>query len=406
MTDVEQFGLILLAVAGAFLLAIGSSRLSAWIRVPAPALFLIGAAIASDLVPRINHIPTQTVERLVTTALVVILFDGGMHIGWRRFRSQAGAVVWLGVAGTVATAGGIAVLAHLIFDLSWTESLLLGTALAPTDPAVVFSVLGGQEISGRTGTLLEGESGANDPVGIAMMVALLGVHSGGGGAAIVHGLVEFAVQMAVGAAVGIGGGLALRIFMGRIRLPSEGLYALRAIASAFAVYGLATVAHGSGFLAVLVAGIVVGDAEVPHRKEIRRFSGSLASIAEIVAFVVLGLTIDIRSLGRDDAWIIGLVLAVLLAFVVRPLLGGLVLAPITLTRGERIFVLWSGLKGAVPILLGVFIVSAGALHKDQMYAIIFVVVLFSVIVQGGMVPWVAGRCGVLVRDVTEETDEL
>ena len=335
---------------------------------------------------------------------MVILFDGGMHIGWERFRSQARAVVWLGVAGTVATAGGIAVLAHLIFDLSWTESLLLGTALAPTDPAVVFSVLGGQEISGRTGTLLEGESGANDPVGIAMMVALLGVHDAGGGVAILHGLAEFGVQMVVGAAVGIGGGLAMRVFMGRIRLPSEGLYALRALASAFAVYGLATVAHGSGFLAVLIAGIVVGDLEMPHRKEIRRFSGSLASIAEIIAFVVLGLTIDIGSLFRANAWLIGLVLAMLLAFVVRPVLGGLVLMPIRLSRGERIFVLWSGLKGAVPILLGVFIVSAGALHRDQIYAIIFVVVLFSVIVQGGMVPWVARRCGVLVRDVREETD--
>jgi potassium/hydrogen antiporter len=404
MNDTYEFGLILLAVAGAFLLAIGSSRLSAWIRVPAPAIFLIGAAIASDLVPRINHIPTQTVERLVTTALVVILFDGGMHIGWRRFRAQAGAIVWLGVAGTVATAGGIAVLAHVLFDLGWTESLLIGTAIAPTDPAVVFSVLGGQEISGRTGTLLEGESGANDPVGIAMMVALLGAGSSSGGAALVHGLGVFALQMVVGAAVGIGGGLGLRMFMSRVRLPSEGLYALRAIASAFAIYGLAAVAHGSGFLAVLVAGIVVGDAEVPYKREIRRFSASLSSIAEIVAFVVLGLTIELRSLFREDAWLIGLVLAVLLAFVVRPLLGGLVLLPISLRRGERIFVLCAGLKGAVPILLGVFIVSAGVLHQAQMYAIIFVVVLFSVIVQGGLVPWVADRCGVLVRDVAEETD--
>jgi cell volume regulation protein A len=396
MTDVTTFGLVLLAIAGAFLIAIMSSRMSALIRVPAPALFLVGAAVASDLAPSIGHIPTHTVERLVTAALIAILFDGGMHIGWRRFRSQAGAVVWLGVAGTVVTAGGVAVLARMIFGLSWTESLLIGTALAPTDPAVVFSVLGGQEIEGRTGTLLEGESGANDPVGIAMMVALLGAHASGGTAALWHGLVEFTVQMAVGAAVGIGGGIGLRYFMDRVRLPSEGLYALRALAGAYAIYGIATVAHGSGFLAVLIAGIVVGDAEAPFKREIRTFHASLASIAEIVAFVVLGLTIDLRSLLRDDAWLIGLVLAVLLAFVVRPLLGGLVLLPIALTRGERVFVLWSGLKGAVPILLGVFIVAAGAAHQRQMYAIIFVVVLFSVVVQGGLVPWVARRCGVLL----------
>ncbi|HEY1488861.1 MAG TPA: cation:proton antiporter [Micromonosporaceae bacterium] len=405
MSDTSEFGLILLAIAGAFLLAIGSSRLSAVLRVPAPALFLIGAAIAASLVPSIGNISNSAVERLVTTALIVILFDGGMHIGWRRFRSQAGAVVWLGVAGTVLTAGGMAILAREIFDLSWTESLLLGTALAPTDPAVVFSVLGGQEIVGRTGTLLEGESGANDPVGIAMMVALLGVHASGGGAAVWHGLLEFGVQMVVGVAIGIAGGLGLRVFMARVRLPSEGLYALRALAGAYAIYGLATVAHGSGFLAVLIAGIIVGDADVPFRREIRRFHASLASIAEIVAFVVLGLTVELRSLLREDAWWIGLVLAVLLAFVVRPLLGGVVLWPIALTRGERVFVLWSGLKGAVPILLGVFIVAAGTAHERQIYAIIFVVVLFSVIVQGGLVPWVARRCGVLVTPPGEDDDD-
>ncbi|HEY2793866.1 MAG TPA: cation:proton antiporter [Micromonosporaceae bacterium] len=404
MSDVNDFGLILLAVAAAFLLALVSSRFSALIRVPAPAVFLIGAAIASDLVPSIGHISTRTVERLVTTALIAILFDGGMHIGWRRFRAQAKAVVWLGVAGTVVTAGGLAVLAHLIFDLSWTESLLIGTALAPTDPAVVFSVLGGHEIEGRTGTLLEGESGANDPVGIALMVALLGAHSAGHAAAIWHGLATFVLQMVVGIVVGVGGGLALREFMARVRLPSEGLYALRALAGAYAIYGLATVAHGSGFLAVLIAGVAVGDAGVPYRSEIRRFHASLASIAEIVAFVVLGLTVDLRSLLREDAWLIGLVLAVLLALVVRPILGGLVLWPISLTPGERIFVLWSGLKGAVPILLGVFVITAGAAHERQIYAIIFVVVLFSVIVQGGLVPWVARRCGVLVTPPDDDDD--
>ena len=187
--------------------------------------------------------------------------------------------------------------------------------------------------------------------------------------------------------------------MARVRLPSEGLYALRALAGAFAIYGLATVAHGSGFLAVLIAGIIVGDAEVPYRREIRRFHASLASIAEIVAFVVLGLTVESGRCcartpgGSVSCW----------PYCSRSWSGRcsavLVLWPIALTRGERVFVLWSGLKGAVPILFGVFIVAAGAAHERQIYAIIFVVVLFSVIVQGGLVPWVARRCGVLVRDV-------
>jgi cell volume regulation protein A len=113
-------------------------------------------------------VSVTTVQRVVTVALAVILFDGGMHIGWRRFRQVAGPVVWVGVAGTFVTAAALAALAHALFGLDWWAALLLGTALAPTDPAVVFSVLGRREVAGRSGTILEGESGANDPVGIAL----------------------------------------------------------------------------------------------------------------------------------------------------------------------------------------------------------------------------------------------
>ena len=131
-----------------------------------------------------------------------IPFDGGLHIGWRRFRTAAGAVVWMGVAGTVVTAVALAGAAHVMFGFGWSSALLIGTALAPTDPAVVFSVLGEREISGRSGTILEGESGANDPVGIALMVSLLTVSAAGvsGGSAVVGGVGSFLVQMMVGAA--------------------------------------------------------------------------------------------------------------------------------------------------------------------------------------------------------------
>src|SRR5215475_5037084 len=377
MGEVTHYGWLVLITSLGFLVAVMSSRVSARLRIPAPAIFLIGAAVASNLVPSLGDIPRRTVERIVTIALVVILFDGGMRIGWRRFRAAAGAVVWLGVAGTVVTAGGLALAAHGIFRLGWHESLLLGTALAPTDPAVVFSVLGGREVGGRAGVLLQGESGANDPVGIALMVALLGAGSTGGADAFADGLVTFVLQMVVGAAVGVVAGYLLRYFL-RIRLPNEGLYALRALLSALVVYGLATVAHGSGFLAVLVAGILVGDEALPYRGEVRGFSGSLASLAEIVAFVVLGLTIDVTLVGRDFAWAISLTMALRLAFVLRPALCGLVLWPVRLDRGERLFVLWSGLKGAVPILLGLLVVTAGVDRASQIYAVVFVVVTFSV----------------------------
>jgi hypothetical protein len=173
MSDVEHFALLVLVVGAAIIAAVLLNRVSERIRIPAPAIFLVAAALASDVMPALGELSVTTVQRVVSVALAVILFDGGMHMGWQRFRSAAGPVVWVGVAGTFVTAAALAILAHGMFGLDWRSALLVGTALAPTDPAVVFSVLGRREIAGRSGTILEGEAGANDPVGIALLASLL-----------------------------------------------------------------------------------------------------------------------------------------------------------------------------------------------------------------------------------------
>jgi potassium/hydrogen antiporter len=401
VADIEGFGLAILLTALIGTIAVLSNRFSERTRIPAPAIFLICAAIASDLWPRLGAVSPPTVEKIVTVALAVILFDGGMNIGRRRFRSAAAATIWIGVAGTLVTGAAIALLAHYAFGIDWRLAMLLGTALAPTDPAVVFSVLGRREIAGRTGTLLEGESGANDPVGIALLVAVLGA-TGGGMSAVGQVTAGFLQQMVIGAAVGIAGGMLLLSFMRRVPLPSESLYALRVLFGALAIYGLATIAHGSGFLAVFAAGIVLGDERAPYKREIERFHSSLASLAEIVAFTMLGLTIHLAELDDGGAWWIGLILAVALAFVIRPVLVGLLLWPVRLRRAERIFVLWTGLKGAVPILLGLLILQAGLPGVRRVYEIVFVVVAFSVIVQGGLVPALAHRLRIPLRVVEPE----
>lgn len=400
MEDIESFGLVLLLASAVLSLALLSNRIRSRLRIPAPALFLLAAAAASDLVPALQQVPLGVVEDVVTVALIFILFDGGMHIGVRRLRAAFGTVLSIGVIGTFLTAVALAALAHLLFGMPWLVALLLGTALAPTDPAVVFSVLGNREITGRAGTIVEGESGANDPVGIALLLSLLAVVPGSGfGAALGAVLGGFALQLVVGTAVGLGGGWLLLQAMRRLPLPSEGLYPLRTLAISVGLYGAATAAHGSGFLAVFVAGILVGDAGAPFKAEIERFHSSLASLAEIIAFVVLGLTVSLSTLVTTDAWWIGLALAGLLTLVVRPALVGLLLLVAKLPRGERVFVAWSGLKGAVPILLGTYILAAGSGRDLLVYEIIFVVVLFSVVVQGGLVPAVAARCGVRMRQI-------
>jgi cell volume regulation protein A len=208
--------------------------------------------------------------------------------------------------------------------------------------------------------------------------------------------------MAVGTAVGVAGGLALLMFMRRVPLPSEGLYSPRVLAGVLVIFGLAVVARGSGFLAVFVAGILIGDEPAPYKREIQRFHSSLASLAEIVAFVLLGLTMRLSALGSAGAWSAGLAIAALLAFVIRPVLVGLVSLPVRLTLRERVFFLWTGLKGAVPILLGMTIVASGTPGAARAYQIIFVIVGFSVTVQGGLVPTLAHRLGIPLRTVEPE----
>ncbi len=401
MTDIEPFGLVILVIGLVGTAAVLSNRLSERLRVPAPAFFLVFAAAASDLFPKLARVSGTTVQHVVTIALAFILFDGGMHIGWRRFRGAALAIGWLGIAGTLVTAGITATAAHFLFGFGWRLALLLGTALAPTDPAVVFSVLGRREVGGRTGVMLEGESGANDPVGIALLVALLGA-TGSPAAAAGHIALTFVLQMTIGAGIGIAGGRLLLEFMRRVPLPNEGLYSLRVLAAVLAIFGLATVARGSGFLAVFAAGILIGDERAPYKREIERFHSSLASLAEIVAFIMLGLTVRLRDLPAGHAWIIGLALGALLAFVIRPVFVGLLTLPIRLRRGERLFLLWTGLKGAVPVLLGTFIVGSGIAGASRAYEIIFVVVAFSVVVQGGFVPALAHRLNVPLRTIDPE----
>jgi cell volume regulation protein A len=337
--------------------------------LPAPALFLVAAALLREAIPGVAP-SIRVVEWIATAALVVILFDGGASIGLRRFRASAVPVTLLGTIGTFATAGLATAFAHWAFGLHWLTAGLLGAAVAPTDPAVMFSVLGGREIDGRTKTILEGESGANDPVGIALMLGLLqlATHHDASFWIVVRTFVE---QMAIGLAFGVLGGLLVR------RVPRGKLVV------AGAIFALAYVAHGSGFIAVFVAGLLADDVR-PQLQE------RLSAAAEVVVFVALGVTVAIASLSASR-WLEGLALAAFVALVARPVAAWPLLAPIRLRRGEKLFVVWGGLKGAVPILLASYALAKHVDDAQRIYELVFVVVLASVVVQGSTLPAVARR---------------
>ena len=317
---------------------------------------LVGAAVLANLVPGLRMPDAITVEHVVTIALVLILFDGGLHIGLRRFRAAALPIASVGLVGTFLTAGAGAVLLHAAFGLDWYLAVLVATAVAPTDPAVVFSVLGQRQIRGRSGTILEGESGANDPVGIALMASLLAAGAltwqGAGQVAT-----TFALQMVVGAAVGVLGGRGLVWFTRTVPLPNEALYPLRSVFCAFALYGIATIAHGSGFLAVFVAGILV--ATPAHRTSARWSASTQRSPAS-------GRSWPSSSSGSRSTSPSSLdptcgspascsASALRLSSDRSP--PGYVSSRHGSGRTSWTFVLFAGLKGAVPILLGEFLQS-------------------------------------------------
>jgi cell volume regulation protein A len=393
MTEIADFATIVLFVAGGCSLAILSTRITDYVPIPAPAIFLIAAAVTSDLWQDVyDELPIKTVERIAVVALIVILFNGGMDIGWRKLRRSAGPVLSVGLLGTFATAALVALFVHVVLGMSWTTAGLIGAALAPTDPAVMFSVLGGREIEGRSGTILEGEAGVNDPAGIALMIGMieLATHDDATAWVIVR---EFGVEMVVGAALGLVGAALLIPLLRRVRLPSDAMHAIFALTAAATLYGATSVAHGSGFLAVFVLGLRLSDVEVAHHREITRFGGTLATVAELVVFVALGLTIHIGMLSTRD-WLEGVAIAVVLGLVVRPIVVAATLARADLRRNEKAFIAWSGLKGAVPILLAAFGVLQAVDEADRIYGIVFVVVLVSVLGQGTLVPAVARRLGI------------
>jgi cell volume regulation protein A len=212
--------------------------------------------------------------------------------------------------------------------------------------------------------------------------------------------------MVLGLAVGIAGALLLLPAMRHVPLTAPALYPVRVIAGAGVIYGLASVLGGSGFLAAFVAGILLGDSAAPRKGEIEGFLASIAGLAEIAAFVALGLTVGLGDLGNDDTWMDGLALAFLLVFVARPLAIVPLLVPARLTWGERLFIAWGGLKGAVPILLGAIAILAEVDDALNLYGIVFIVVLVSVLAQGASVPFVAEHLGIPFRRVDYDLAEV
>jgi potassium/hydrogen antiporter len=375
----------MILVAGALLaLGIGAALAAGRLRVPGLVLFLgVGMAIGSDGLGLIDFGRSDDDVELARTigviGLALILYEGGLAAGWSEIRPVIGTGVSLATVGTLVTAGVTGLGAHWLLDLGLLEALLLGSIVAGTDAAAIFSVLRGSGLRRRLARSLEAESGLNDPVVVLLVLGFIEwIEQPDYGALdmLALALSELAIGLVVGLAVGAATVAAFR----RVAFATQGLYPVASIASAALAFGGAEALEGSGFLAVYLAGLVLGSARVTGRRTVDEFHAGLAWVSQIALFVTLGLLVFPSQLG--DVAGDGLLLAALLALVARPLATFLATRVGRLSLRESTLVSWAGLRGALPVVFATFPVIEGIPEADRFFNLVFFVVLTSALVQG------------------------
>jgi cell volume regulation protein A len=347
--DFVAFTAVALAVGGVLLLISSLlSRVGSRFGVPVNLLFLIIGMLAGEDGPGGIDFNAFDVSYAVgTTALVIILFSGGLNTrldALRRVLAPASVLAGVGVIGIAA----LTALGARVFGLSWPEALLFGAIVSSTDAAAVIALLDGVPLRRRVAHTLEAESGLNDPVAVILTTAAT-ANLGGWGTIGMHLLPDILVQLVVGVIVGLGVGVGGAGLMRRVRLSTPALFPAVALAVAFIAFGVATYFDGSGFLAVYLAGISIGNAAIPYRLNLTRFHDSLAWLAQIAMFLLLGLLVN--PSGLPPVAFTGFVLALYLAVVARPIVVTLCLLPFGYAPREIACIAWLGLRGAVPIIL-------------------------------------------------------
>lgn len=326
-----------------------------------------------------------------TVALVLILFDGGLNTSFALLNRGLLPAALLATVGVMASSGLFAIGGKML-DFSWHESFLLGAIVAPTDAAAVFPILRGSglQLKRRIATTLELEAGLNDPVAVALTIALsqsLAYHRPVSAATVMAVPIGLVAGSLVGLAVGHGG----RLLLLYSHLFAGGLYPIMTLALALFAFGLATIAHGSGFLAAYVAALVLGNGQLPYRGGILRVHDAAAWLCQIALYLMLGsLTTPSELLAVAPA---GIALALCLAFLARPISVAICLLPFRYTLSEIIYIGWVGLRGAIPIVLATYPVMIGAADAPVIFRIVFFIVLVSTLVPGATVRWVTALLG-------------
>lgn len=387
---------ILLASSILLIVSVLASRISSRFGIPVLLLFLgIGMLAGSEGPGRIAFDNYPLAFAIGSVCLALILFDGGARTSWKSVKPILPLGISLSFVGTVATGIATGVFAHFAFGLSWLEGLLLGAIVSSTDAAAVFGILRARSLSlkGNLKQTLEFEAGSNDPVAIFLTVGILMLATVEGSGLLSLAQLFF-MQAGLGLALGWAGGWAIKWLINHVGIEFEGLYGVLLVGLVLCLFGITSSLGGSGFLAVYGAGLYVGNSELLHKGSIVRFFDGIAWIAQILVFLTLGLLAFPSHLL--PLWREGLLLALFMMFVARPLSVFLAAPGPMLAKNERLFVSWVGLRGAAPIILATLPWGAGVANAEYYFNLVFFVVLISVIVQGITIPWVANKF-----DVTE-----
>lgn len=365
-------------------------------RVGAPLLLVflgLGMLVGEDGPGGVQFNDYGAAYLIASLTLAIILFDGGLRTEFSAVRVSWAPAAVLATFGVAITAAITGIVASLAMGVGWLEGLLVGSIVGSTDAAAVFLLLHqkGLELRRRLSATLEVESGANDPMAIFLTVTVVQLIEASTSEPSWLVLELFVKQMAIGAAAGLAGGFGLAWLINRLDLES-GLYPVFAVAAALFVFGATDVAGGSGFLAVYVAGIVAGNRRMRASQLIRRFHDGIAWLAQIVMFLMLGLLVTPSSLPAQMT--AGVIVALALVFIARPIAVALCIAPFRFPRQEQAFIAWVGLRGAVPLFLAIIPIVSGTPNAVAYFNVAFIIVIVSLVLQGWTIPWVARRLGV------------
>jgi potassium/hydrogen antiporter len=367
-----------------------SSLLALRFGAPLLLVFLVIGMAAGDSGPGgLEFDDVRTTYLVGSVALALILFDGGLRTRFQSIRAVLAPSMLLATIGVLLTAVITAPVAKFALDLNWTEALLVGAVVASTDAAAVFLLVHAQglRLRPRVGATLEAESGSNDPFAVFLTLMLVEFISIGNSSPA-HVLMEFGREAVLGAVVGFAGGRLVVIALNRMALP-QGLHAPFVTTAALVIFGMAQIAHASGFFAVYLAGIIIGNRPTRAHTSVVTFLDAATWLAQIVMFVLLGLLVSPHRLGSSAAPAV--MVAIVLMLVARPVAVFLCLAPFRFSWRERLFIAWTGLRGAVAIFLASIPMLVGLSKAYLYFDVAFVVVIISLLLQGWTLAWAARR---------------